>query len=80
MNIRMTERAEKTNDVLGKLTVLGTIVLPMNIVTGLFGMNTRVPGEDGEPGDLNWFWAITGGLLLSGLICFFIARRSFGVV
>jgi len=52
----------------------------MNIVTGLFGMNTRVPGEDGEPGDLNWFWAITGGLLLSGLICFFIARRSFGVV
>jgi magnesium transporter len=80
MNIRMTERAEKTNDVLGKLTVLGTIVLPMNIVTGLFGMNTRVPGEDGEQGDLTWFWAITGGLLFSGLICFFIARRSFGVV
>lgn len=24
----------KTSDVLGKLTVLGTIVLPMNIVTG----------------------------------------------
>ena len=33
INIRMNERAEETNDVLGKLTVLGTIVLPMNIVT-----------------------------------------------
>ena len=39
INIRMNERAEQTNDVLGKLTVLGTIVLPMNIVTGMWGMN-----------------------------------------
>lgn len=42
INIRMNERAEQTNDVLGKLTVLGTIVLPMNIVTGMWGMNTKV--------------------------------------
>jgi len=76
----MTERAEKTNDVLGKLTVLGTIVLPMNVVTGLFGMNTRVPGEEGEPGDLTWFYGITLGLLLSSFLCFMIARRGFGVV
>jgi CorA-like Mg2+ transporter protein len=41
INIRMNERAEKTNDVLGKLTVLGTIVLPMNIVTGMWGMNGK---------------------------------------
>jgi len=37
----MNERAEQTADVLGKLTVLGTIVLPMNIITGLWGMNTK---------------------------------------
>jgi len=37
----MNERAEKTSDVLGKLTVLGTIVLPMNIITGMWGMNVR---------------------------------------
>jgi len=43
INLRMNERAEKTNDVLGKLTVLGTIVLPMNIVTGMWGMNVLVP-------------------------------------
>ena len=33
----MNERQEQTADVLGKLTVLGTIVLPMNIVTGMWG-------------------------------------------
>lgn len=33
----MNERQEQTADVLGKLTVLGTIVLPMNIITGMWG-------------------------------------------
>ncbi|KIW05613.1 uncharacterized protein PV09_03484 [Verruconis gallopava] len=78
INIRMNERAEKTNDVLGKLTVLGTIVLPMNIVTGLWGMNCLVPGQDGD--DLTWFWCLTGGLLAFGFTCFFIAKKFYGIV
>jgi magnesium transporter len=55
INIRMNERQEQTADVLGRLTVLGTIVLPMNIITGLWGMNVLVPGQDIE--NLNWFWS-----------------------
>lgn len=51
----MNERQEKTADVLGKLTVLGTIVLPMNIITGMWGMNVLVPGQDVE--NLYWFWS-----------------------
>ena len=51
----MNERQEKTADVLGKLTVLGTIVLPMNIVTGMWGMNVLVPGQDID--NLYWFWS-----------------------
>lgn len=41
INIRMNERQEKTSDILGKLTVMGTIVLPMNVVTGIWGMNCK---------------------------------------
>jgi magnesium transporter len=78
INIRMNERAEKTNDVLGKLTVLGTIVLPMNIVTGLWGMNCLVPGQDVD--SLTWFWCLTAGLMVFGFTCFFIAKRQFGIV
>lgn len=51
----MNERQEQTADVLGKLTVLGTIVLPMNIICGMWGMNVKVPGQDIE--NLNWFWS-----------------------
>ena len=44
--MRMNERQEKTSDILGKLTVMGTIVLPMNVVTGIWGMNVRVRLRD----------------------------------
>lgn len=78
INIRMNERQEQTADVLGKLTVLGTIVLPMNIITGMWGMNVLVPGQDVE--NLYWFWSITAGLLVFGISCFFIAKRVYGIV
>ncbi|KAI0486380.1 hypothetical protein F4859DRAFT_470147 [Xylaria cf. heliscus] len=79
INIRMNERAEQTADVLGKLTVLGTIVLPMNIITGLWGMNVWVPGQDYE-GDLTWFFGITGGLIIFGLTCFWVAKKVYKIV
>ena len=55
INILMNERQEQTADVLGKLTVLGTIVLPLNIICGMWGMNVKVPGQDID--SLTWFWS-----------------------
>ncbi|KAG0248223.1 CorA metal ion transporter [Mortierella polycephala] len=48
INIEMTSASNETNDVLTKLTVMGSIVLPMNLVTGLWGMNVPVPGQETE--------------------------------
>ena len=79
INIRMNERQEQTADVLGKLTVLGTIVLPMNIITGLWGMNVWVPGQESE-GDLRWFVVITAGLFAFGMACYMIAKRVYKIV
>ncbi|KAJ5933542.1 hypothetical protein N7454_005871 [Penicillium verhagenii] len=78
INILMNERQEQTADVLGKLTVLGTIVLPMNIICGMWGMNVKVPGQDIE--SLNWFWSITAGLFVFALISFVIAKRVYKIV
>jgi len=79
INIRMNERAEQTADVLGKLTVLGTIVLPMNIITGMWGMNVWVPGQEIED-DLTWFWCITFGLVAFGCTSYFVAKKVYGIV
>ncbi|KAK7753283.1 CorA metal ion transporter [Diatrype stigma] len=79
INIRMNERSEQTADGLNKLTVLGTIVLPMNIITGLWGMNVWVPGQEYE-GDLVWFFAITVALILFGISCYLLAKRVYRIV
>lgn len=44
LNFSTAARQEETNAVLGKLSVLGTIFLPLNVVTGMFGANFKVPG------------------------------------
>ncbi|KAI9372186.1 hypothetical protein BJX61DRAFT_542951 [Aspergillus egyptiacus] len=78
INIHMNERQEQTADVLGKLTVLGTIVLPLNIICGMWGMNVKVPGQDVD--SLTWFWSITGGLVLFAFASFLIAKRVYNIV
>lgn len=78
LNIDMTRVNNDMNDVLGKITVLGTIVLPMNIVTGLWGMNVLVPGQDSDTG-LVWFWGITMSLFVFAALCFVIARRVYHI-
>ncbi|EED21832.1 CorA family metal ion transporter, putative [Talaromyces stipitatus ATCC 10500] len=78
INILMNERQERTADVLGKLTVLGTIVLPMNIICGMWGMNVKVPGQ--EVDNLYWFWSITAGLVFFGVASFLIAKRVYRIV
>lgn len=45
ISIEMTDANNQINDVLSKLTALGTVLIPMNLVTGLWGMNVNVPGE-----------------------------------
>ena len=68
----MNERQEQTADVLGKLTVLGTIVLPMNIICGMWGMNVKVPGQDID--NLYWFWS---SMFYGSLVVARLTRRSY---
>ncbi|PCH40904.1 cora-domain-containing protein [Wolfiporia cocos MD-104 SS10] len=66
ISIEMTEANNQINDVLSKLTALGTVLIPMNLVTGLWGMNVHVPGQDGTT--LTWFGSIIGALAAFAVI------------
>lgn len=61
ISIEMTDANNQINDVLSKLTALGTIIVPMNVITGLWGMNVNVPGQGVE--NLRWFGSIVAGEL-----------------
>lgn len=61
------------NQTLGKVTILATILVPLNLICGLFGMNVPVPGRDSE--GLGWFFGILGVILAFVLVFVMIAKR-----
>ncbi|QFZ29013.1 putative magnesium transporter [Clavispora lusitaniae] len=58
--------------ILGNVTLIGTLLLPLNVITGLFGMNVRIPGQDGS--NLGWFFGIVGFMVLM-VVGLFIAVK-----
>src|SRR5438552_2735299 len=65
--------SHKQNDVLRILTVFSVILLPLTLITGVFGMNVHFPGFDTSTG----FWAIVGimAATIVGLGAFFRYKR-----
>jgi magnesium transporter len=51
--------SHRQNDVLRLLTVISVTILPLTLITGIFGMNVLFPGE----GTGTAFWAIMAGLV-----------------
>jgi Mg2+ and Co2+ transporter CorA len=58
---------------MSKVTVLATIFVPCHLVTGFFGMNVQVPGQD-APG-LSWFFGIVGAFVAFMVVCMAVAAR-----
>ena len=65
--------AHRQNDVLRLLTVISVTLLPLTLVTGIFGMNVDFPGFGTHEG----FWVIVAALLLisAATLGFFRWRR-----
>lgn len=63
----------KINSVMSKVTVLATIFVPCHLVTGMFGMNVEVPGQDVK--GLSWFFGIVGAFVAFFIICMAVATK-----
>jgi magnesium transporter len=65
--------SHRQNQVLRVLTVFSVVLLPLTVITGIFGMNVEFPGE----GTAHAFWVIIAvvAALLAGLLGFFRAKR-----
>lgn len=73
LNVDNILKGNHTNKALTKITVLASIIVPLNIVTGLFGMNVNVPGKN--DGGLGWFFGIIGVMVVFISGCIIMARR-----
>jgi len=66
----------RMNEVMKVLTVIATIMLPLGIVVGFYGMNFKyMPGLDHPHG---WIFTLGGmGLLITGMLSYFRHRKWF---
>ena len=73
LNVDNILKGNSTNKALAKITVVATILVPLNLITGLFGMNVPVPGKDSN--SLAWFGGILGCIFSFVFLALVVARR-----
>jgi magnesium transporter len=66
-------QGNSANVTLGKVTLIATILVPLNLICGLFGMNVPVPGRSSE--SLGWFFGILGVIASFVVVCLVVAKR-----
>jgi magnesium transporter len=67
--------ADQTNEIMRVLTVFSAILLPLTLITGIWGMNfSRIPGADAPRG----FWILIALMLsLASGVWIYFTRRGF---
>src|SRR5437763_4538028 len=73
LSVDHMESNNRINAVLGKITVIATVLVPLNLICGLFGMNVPVPGR--ETSSLAWFFGIVGVITVIVAASLITARR-----
>lgn len=72
LNVSNIIVGNSVNRTLSKVTLVGSLLLPLNLICGLWGMNVPVPGRDTE--SLAWFFGIVGFILFMIVSTTILAR------
>lgn len=73
LSIDNITQGNQSNKVLGKVTLLASILVPLNLICGVFGMNVMVPFREVE--NLIPFFGIVGSLVLMVVLALAVAKR-----
>ncbi|KAM5346207.1 hypothetical protein ACJ41O_009212 [Fusarium nematophilum] len=73
LSIDSITQSNQTNESLTRVTVIATVLVPLMVVCGLFGMNVPVPWQ--EEKNLNPWLGIMSGIILFAVTCLLVARR-----
>lgn len=65
-------QANKTNEIMKVLTIFSTVMLPLTVVTGMFGMNVDFPFVSNTTS----FWIILGAMALTVVVLIIYFQRT----
>lgn len=73
LSIDNITQGNNSNKVLSKITLLASVLVPLNLVCGMFGMNVDVPFKNVN--NLGPFFGILGVLILFVIVALITAKR-----
>ncbi|KZL77714.1 CorA-like Mg2+ transporter [Colletotrichum tofieldiae] len=73
LSIDNIDMGNRTNEFLSRVTVIATVIVPLNVVCGLFGMNVQVPWKGEE--NLTAFFGILAGIVVFAFLSLVLAKR-----
>ncbi|MCF8367758.1 MAG: magnesium transporter CorA family protein [Bacteroidales bacterium] len=65
-------QANRTNEIIKILTLISSILLPLTFLTGLYGMNVKLPLQN----DPRSFWLVIGAMMVIALFMLFLFKRK----
>lgn len=76
INIEMVDFSNRMTWVINKLSAAAVLAVPLSLITGMWGMNVPVPGQQGTTWrDLGPFFTIIGTMTLLMFVMFLVSRR-----
>ena len=69
----LAQVSNRMNEVMKTLSIVATIMLPLSLITGLFGINVHVPGQDVDGN--SWFIGIVGVMIVTAILLIAFFRR-----
>jgi magnesium transporter len=73
VQIDIAEASIRTDDFLNRMTVIAALFVPLTLVSGIWGMNVWVPGQNIQT--LEWFFGIISSLIVFSLVVIIYLRK-----
>ena len=75
LDAHLSNVSNRLNEVMKVLTIVSTLLFPLTLLTGVYGMNVALPYFPG--GDRAQFWWLMGigAVIVAGMLAFFRRKR-----
>jgi Mg2+ and Co2+ transporter CorA len=74
VQIEIAEASSRTDAFMNRITVLASIIGPLTLISALWGMNVKVPGQDYD--SLEWFFGLCTGMIVIALSLVIVLRKK----
>ncbi|KAL9652478.1 hypothetical protein ABK040_000050 [Willaertia magna] len=76
VQIEIAQNSQKTDAFMNRITVFASIFGPLSVISGIWGMNVKVPGQADVENNLYWFFGICGFMVVLSLVLIILLRKQ----